>query len=160
MGGLTSLGFRENTAKSCSEQVVKRGPANRYGHIYYHDSPGYRALPMEALEDHASAIRMQVLGDLPAHLDRLSANATRAGAVVHRVKGIETARDIVFNILKDHGARKVVKSKSMVTEEIHLNAYLEARGMEVVETCVAAFFPFQTAPAVMNAFQDSAIKLT
>jgi len=105
---------------------------------------------MEAWRDNASAIRMQVLGDLPAHLDRLSANATRAGAVVHRVKGIETARDIVFNILKDHGARKVVKSKSMVTEEIQLNAYLEARGMEVVETCASAFFPFQSAPAVME----------
>ena len=49
---------------------------------------------------------MQVLDNLPAYLDRFSARATRAGAVVHRAKDGETARDIVFNILKDHGAKK------------------------------------------------------
>jgi len=89
---------------------------------------------MEAWRDRASAIRLQVLDDLPAFVDRFSANATRAGAVIHRAKDGEIARDIIFNILKDHGATKIVKAKSMVTEEIHLNSFLEARGMEVVET--------------------------
>ena len=150
MGGLTSLGFRENTANAVLNRSLRQALPTATDTFTTMRAQVVASLPMEAWRDNASAIRMQVLGDLPAHLDRLSANATRAGAVVHRVKGIETARDIVFNILKDHGARKVVKSKSMVTEEIHLNAYLEARGMEVVETCVAAFFPFQSAPAVME----------
>ncbi len=95
---------------------------------------GIESVPMEAWRDAGSAIRMQVLDDLSAYLDRFSTSARGAGAVVHRAKDGQSARDLVFSILKDHGARKIVKAKSMVTEEIHLNTYLEARGMEVVET--------------------------
>ena len=41
---------------------------------------------------------------------------------------------MIFHLLRDRSVQRIVKSKSMVTEEIHLNSYLEDRGMEVVET--------------------------
>lgn len=90
--------------------------------------------PLEEWREAASDVRMQVLDSLSDHLDRFSRNATRAGAVIHRAKDSQSAREIVGDVLKDRGVEKVVKSKSMVSEEIHLNPYLEKQGIKVVET--------------------------
>jgi L-lactate dehydrogenase complex protein LldF len=89
---------------------------------------------VEALRDRASAIRDRVLSDLPGYVDRFVEAATRAGATVHRARDASAAREIVAKILSDRGAKRIVKGKSMVSEEVELNAHLEAAGMEVVET--------------------------
>ncbi len=81
-----------------------------------------------------AAIRREVLGDLDGWLDRLQAKMESRGITVHRAVGPEEARRIVLGIARDEGVRLAVKSKSMATEEIHLNAALEAEGIEVVET--------------------------
>jgi L-lactate dehydrogenase complex protein LldF len=132
--GLTSLHFRQNAAEAVLNPSLRRALRTSTDTFAIKRVQGTESVPMEAWRDAASAIRMEALDNLPAYLDRFSTKASRAGAMVHQAKDSQTARDIVFNILKDHGVRKIVKAKSMVTEEIHLNAYLEARGMEVVET--------------------------
>jgi len=81
-----------------------------------------------------AAIRREVLGDLDGWLDRLQTKLESQGITVHRAAGPEEARRIVVGIARDEGVRLAVKSKSMATEEIHLNAALEAEGIEVVET--------------------------
>jgi L-lactate dehydrogenase complex protein LldF len=131
---LTSLRFRQNAAEAVLNASLRQALRTTTDTFAIKRAQGTKSFPMEAWRDAASEIRMKVLDNLSTFLDRFFASATRAGAVVHRAKDGETARDIVFNILKDHNVRKIVKSKSMVTEEIHLNPYLEARGMEVVET--------------------------
>ncbi|MCL5965693.1 MAG: LUD domain-containing protein, partial [Deltaproteobacteria bacterium] len=95
----------------------------------------FAAVPdFEALRDAAESVRLKVLADLPAHVDRFARNAERAGALVHRAEDAAAARRIVAGILSARGAARVVKSKSMVSEEIGLNTHLEAAGVEVVET--------------------------
>jgi L-lactate dehydrogenase complex protein LldF len=89
---------------------------------------------MEQWREAASAVRSQVLDNLHEYVDRFSAAATRSGAIVHRASDAEAARDTIFHLLKDRNARKIVKAKSMITEEIHLNSRLQAGGMEVIET--------------------------
>jgi L-lactate dehydrogenase complex protein LldF len=79
-------------------------------------------------------IRREVLSDLDGWLDRLQAKLESLGITVHRAAGPEEARRIVLGIAQHEGVRLAVKSKSMATEEIHLNAALEAQGVEVVET--------------------------
>ncbi|HKN40048.1 MAG TPA: lactate utilization protein B, partial [Acidimicrobiia bacterium] len=81
-----------------------------------------------------AAIRREALGDLDGWLDRLQAKLESLGVTVHRAAGPEEARRIVLGIARAEGVRLAVKSKSMATEEIHLNAALEAEGVEVVET--------------------------
>ncbi|HTT72114.1 MAG TPA: lactate utilization protein B, partial [Anaeromyxobacteraceae bacterium] len=61
-------------------------------------------------------------------------NATLAGAKVHFAKDAAEHNEIVHRILSERGVAKLVKSKSMLTEECHLNPYLEARGIEVTDT--------------------------
>jgi L-lactate dehydrogenase complex protein LldF len=88
----------------------------------------------EGLREKASAARMNVLDNLRTYVDRFSQNATKAGAVVHHASDAVAAREIIAQVLKDHKVKMVAKGKSMVSEEIHLNPYLEKHGFEIVET--------------------------
>ena len=93
------------------------------------------ALPeWEDLREMASSIKTDVLNNLEAYLDKFEAAASAGGAIVHRAKDAEEYNKIVYDILREHNVSKVVKSKSMLTEECHLNENLEKKGIEVVET--------------------------
>lgn len=86
------------------------------------------------LRERGARIRRETLADLDGHLDALVERVTEHGGTVHRAATAADATAIVSRIAGEHGARLVVKSKSMVTEEIGLNHRLEAEGIEVVET--------------------------
>ena len=88
----------------------------------------------EALRDRARAIKEATLQHLDQHLERLIDNVERRGGHVHYATTAEDARRIVLDIAGRTGARMAVKSKSMATEEIHLNEALEAAGVTPIET--------------------------
>ena len=94
-----------------------------------------RTLPeWEQLRDMASAIKRHTLSHLDTYLEQFSSNAQRNGVIVHWAADAEEFNGIVQHILKSHNVRKLVKSKSMLTEECEMNPYLEAHGINVVET--------------------------
>jgi L-lactate dehydrogenase complex protein LldF len=86
------------------------------------------------LKDRAAAIRREVLANLEPLLDQLQASLEARGAVVHRCSTPEDARDVVVEIAQREGVRRVVKSKSMVTEEIDLADTLIQHGIDALET--------------------------
>jgi L-lactate dehydrogenase complex protein LldF len=88
----------------------------------------------EGARDRARAIKDEALRHLDRYLDEFSANAERAGARVHWARDAAEACEIIGRIAQERGARTVVKSKSMTSEEIQLNTALAARGIEPVET--------------------------
>jgi L-lactate dehydrogenase complex protein LldF len=88
----------------------------------------------DALRDHFKAIRSATLVRLAEHLEKFEAQATAAGAHVHWARNATDACEIVTTIARQHGVSIVTKSKSMTTEEIHLNEALEAAGAHAVET--------------------------
>src|SRR6266699_457313 len=88
----------------------------------------------EGARDRARAIKDETLAHLDRYLEEFTANAERAGARVHWARDATEACDIIGEIAERRGARTVVKSKSMASEEIHLNAALARRGIEPVET--------------------------
>jgi len=88
----------------------------------------------EALRDQARAIKEATLQELDRHLETLIANVERLGGHVHYAAAPVEARSIIVDIARRTGARMAVKSKSMATEEIHLNEALEAAGITPVET--------------------------
>ena len=94
-----------------------------------------KSLPeWEQLRDMASAIKKHTLSHLDEYLEKFSENAQRNGVIVHWAKDADEFNAIVLDILQSHYVRKLVKSKSMLTEECEMNPYLEAHGVEVVET--------------------------
>lgn len=86
------------------------------------------------LRDRARAIKDATLAELDTHLETLEASIRRRGGHVHYAEDGAEACRIINEIVRQSGGKKVVKSKSMTSEEIHLNAALEAKGIEVVET--------------------------
>ena len=101
---------------------------------------GYAALPDSSeLRDHAKAIKEHTLAHLDRYLEQLEASVLRRGGHVHWAADAEEARRIVVEIAKQTNSKRIVKSKSMTTEEIHLNPALEAAGLEVVETDFGEF---------------------
>jgi L-lactate dehydrogenase complex protein LldF len=88
----------------------------------------------EKLRDLASQIKEDVLSNLDIYLEQFEAAAIANGVQVHWAVTAADHNDIVSKILQKHQVRTLVKSKSMLTEECHLNEKLESLGIEVVDT--------------------------
>ena len=88
----------------------------------------------EMLRDRAAAIRRRSIALMPDLLERFEANATAAGMQVHWAADAAEACAIAARICKAAGVKHAIKSKSMATEEIHLNAHLAREGIEPIET--------------------------
>ena len=98
------------------------------------DNAAHGVKGWEYLRELASGIKANVLSNLDDYLIEFEANALANGIKVHWASSAEEHNQIVSKILEDKKAKKVVKSKSMLTEECHLNPYLENKGIEVVDT--------------------------
>jgi len=93
-----------------------------------------REIPWEEYKQKARVIREKNIGQLPELIERFSQEAEKAGARVHRASAPQDAIDTILRIAREKKARLIVKSKSMVSEEIGLNDALEKSGLQVVET--------------------------
>lgn len=94
-----------------------------------------RTIPeWEWLREAASQIKQHTVAHLADYLEQFEAAATNAGATVHWATDAEEHNKIVLQILNKHQVRRIVKSKSMLTEECHLNPFLEKHGIEVVDS--------------------------
>lgn len=88
----------------------------------------------EVLRETAQAIKADMLAHIDTHLEDFARAAEAAGAIVHWAPHADDLNQTVHGILNDHHVKRVVKSKSMLTEECGLNDYLHDQGMEVVDT--------------------------
>ena len=88
----------------------------------------------QALRDAAAEIKTHVLAHLDIYLTQLESRISALGGTVHWASDAAEARRIIIGLARARGVRCAVKSKSMTTEEIHLNPALEAAGVKVVET--------------------------
>ncbi|MBA9039500.1 L-lactate dehydrogenase complex protein LldF [Bacillus aryabhattai] len=79
-------------------------------------------------------IRQHTLENSDYYLEQLTDNVAKRGGHVFFAQTAEEANEYIKNVARKKQAKKVVKSKSMVTEEIHMNAALEELGCEVIET--------------------------
>jgi L-lactate dehydrogenase complex protein LldF len=91
----------------------------------------------EQLRDAGAAIKARALASLPEQLERLEAAVQAAGGVVHWASDGAQANAIVARVAHEHGARELVKVKSLATDEIGLNDALAAEGIEALETDLA-----------------------
>lgn len=88
----------------------------------------------ERLRELASQIKEHAIANLAAYLEQFEKNATALGVVVHWAKDAEEHNQIILNILRENDLTQIAKSKSMLTEECHLNPFLEKNGIHVVDT--------------------------
>ncbi len=88
----------------------------------------------EELRNQASNIKEHCISNLDKYLIEFEANAKKNGVYIHWAIDGDEHNEIVGKILKSHNIKKLVKSKSMLTEECELNPYLEKQGIEVIDT--------------------------
>ena len=97
------------------------------------------AQELDALRNRGMAIRANALTQLPELLEQLEQRCLENGIQVHWAETVEEGNRIVHQILQEHGVQRLVKGKSMVSEEMGLNPYLEARGIECLESDLGEF---------------------
>lgn len=98
------------------------------------DRQAFSVPDWELLRSTASAIKAHTLSHLQQYLVQFEANAIANGITVHWAKDAKEHNEIVRSILDQHGVTQMIKSKSMLTEECHLNPYLQEHGIEVIDT--------------------------
>ena len=135
MNHVTSETFDEN-AKAALADSQLRGALRNATSLF-----GQRRLAAtktvtdwEGLRTQARTIKDDVLLHLDQYLEKFVANAESRGAQFHWARDAAEANSIICNLARQRGARTIVKSKSMTTEETHLNVALEAANIQVVET--------------------------
>jgi L-lactate dehydrogenase complex protein LldF len=112
------------------------GKATR--HIRRRRAEVVRELPdWEQLRSAGAAIKERTLRHLDEHLVALEEAVRGAGGTVHWARDGAEANRVVVDIARSHGAREVIKVKSLVTDEIDFNEALEAAGIHPVETDLA-----------------------
>jgi L-lactate dehydrogenase complex protein LldF len=100
----------------------------------------FASLPdYQSLRQHAHRIRREVIENLEVYVEKLCQRLEFNGFLVHRATSAKDANDRVVEIAKQHSVDLVVKSKSMLTEEIGLNHAVIQAGIRVVETDLGEF---------------------
>jgi L-lactate dehydrogenase complex protein LldF len=89
---------------------------------------------LNLVKERAKNIKWRALETLDQHLEEFEMQFTKRGGKVIWAQNTEEAQEEILSICKEKDCKTVVKSKSMVTEEIHLNAFLEKNGIVSVET--------------------------
>jgi L-lactate dehydrogenase complex protein LldF len=93
----------------------------------------------EQLRTLGNALKQKALSKLPQLLEQLEEKCTQNGIKVHWAETTSEANHQVLEIMRSHGATRLVKGKSMVSEEMELNAFLQKNGIEALETDLGEF---------------------
>ncbi|HMG42740.1 MAG TPA: LUD domain-containing protein [Acidimicrobiales bacterium] len=128
--------LRERTADALADERLRGSLARAFDHhLATHRSDAMAELSgPDALRHAARGVRNDILADLPELLERFADRALARGTHVCWASTGAEARDYISRVVATHGATKVVRAKSMATEEIDLDATLAASGTDVVET--------------------------
>ncbi|HTX34526.1 MAG TPA: LUD domain-containing protein, partial [Bryobacteraceae bacterium] len=131
---MSDTAFRESISKAVHNPNLT-GALGRFSEAYRTSrAKAYEGIDFEAVRGEIARVK----GRAAAHLDELAEtfahNARARGAKVFRTSDPASVRDYITELAREHGVESVVKSKSMASEEIHLNQHLEAAGIAVAET--------------------------
>jgi L-lactate dehydrogenase complex protein LldF len=132
---VTSLSFPENARRALDNPTLREALRGiKEGWQVARGKAAERLPEFEALRDAGRDIKNHVLAHIDLYLEGFAARVEEAGGRVHFARDAAEARKIALEICTAAGARSVTKSKSMIAEEIGLNPFLEASGLEVIET--------------------------
>ncbi len=131
----TSPQFKDNALAALADGELQKALFKmRTGFIDRRKQVVEKLPEFEALRDSAREIKDHTLAHLDLYLEEYETRVLESGGHVHWARDAEEARRIISGICSKAGAKTVTKGKSMIAEEIGLNAHLEAAGMVPIET--------------------------
>ena len=127
--------FRQGSASALADEQIQRNLDGLYSGFHSTRISASGATGnWEELRERGRQIKWHVIENLDYYLDLLATNVEKAGGKVYFAKDAKAASDYVVNVANSRGVEMVVKSKSMLSEEMGLNERLESEGIEPVET--------------------------
>ena len=121
---------------------------------------------LDLARERAKNIKWRAIETLDQQLEEFELNFTRRGGKVIWAEDAAQAIDEIIRICKDRSCKTLVKSKSMVTEEIHLNAAMEQNGIESIETDLGEYIqqldgeaPYHIVTPAMHKSKEDVAKL-
>ena len=131
----TSSAFKKNAAAALADAGLQRALERTKPHFQDRRAAAVAALPeFDQLREIGREIKNHTLENLDFYLETWAGNVAKAGGEVHWCATAADAREAVLGICRKAGARIVTKGKSMISEEIGINDFLEANGITPVET--------------------------
>jgi len=132
--------FDQMSRKAAGDERLKKAINNAVLKQYTGRQLKMLELPdADALRTLAGQIKQHTLDNLDYYLQQVKDSVERNGGQVHFAATADDARRIIVGIARDNGCTRIIKSKSMVSEEIELHQLLEKIGMDVVETDLGEF---------------------
>ncbi len=132
---ITSQTFKANSVKALADVELQRALGNVERGFIAKRQKAVDALPeFDALRDKAREIKNHTLKHLDLYIEAYVAKVEASGGIVHFAEDSEHARRIFLDIAKRRKAKTVTKGKTMISEEIGLNEFLEANGITPIET--------------------------
>ncbi len=127
--------FRQGSASALADAQVQRNLEGLYSGFHSARLAASAATShWDELRDRGRLIKSHVIENLDYYLEQLAQNVERAGGKVFFAEDAKAASDYVVSVAASRGIDMVVKSKSMLSEEMGLNERLESEGIEPVET--------------------------
>lgn len=131
----TSLAFEAKSKEALANPALQEALGKIKTGWQANRTAAAEALPeFEALRDRGREIKNHMLAHIDLYLERFEREVEAKGGHVHYARDAAEARQLVLDICRTAEARAVTKSKSMIAEEIGINEYLEANGIERIET--------------------------
>jgi L-lactate dehydrogenase complex protein LldF len=126
--------FRESIGRAVGNATLT-GALGKFSEAYkVNRAKAYEGIDFEALRSVIAERKSHAAANLELVADTFAKNAEALGAKVFRTNDPEKVKEYILKVAQDNNVKSVVKSKSMATEEIHLNAFLEKAGISVGET--------------------------
>src|SRR5690625_3070523 len=132
---LNNIPYKERIEKGLNNDFMRQAVASAQGRFRSGKQKAFDELgSWEEWRSLGEEIRSHTLENLDFYLEQLSEQVKKRGGNVYFAQTAEEANDYIRNIVKRRKGQKVVKSKSMITEEIGLNEALQSEDVDVVET--------------------------
>ena len=132
---ITTPEFKSNAVEALANENLQKAMGHvRVGFIEKRQIAADALPEFDALRDNARDIKNHTLAHLDLYLEAYSEKVEESGGHVHWAQTAEDARNIVLDICRKAGAKTVTKGKSMISEEIGINAFLEQKGIAPIET--------------------------
>jgi L-lactate dehydrogenase complex protein LldF len=127
--------FKENARRALDDPFLQKALARSEKGFIERRRNAVANLPeYDAIRDSARDLKDHTLAHLDLYLEEYERNVVASGGHVHWAATAEEANGIVLSLCRKLGAKTVAKGKSMISEEMGLNAHLEANGIRPVET--------------------------
>jgi L-lactate dehydrogenase complex protein LldF len=132
---VASIHFKERAHESLGNELLQKNLVKfKTKFVAARKASLFELDDFEGTREAGRAIRQRALDDLDVYIEMFEANATARGATVLFAQTPDEVNRLVLDIASRHGVRKIIKSKSMVSEESGLDHAIEGAGMTVIET--------------------------